>query len=325
MPDMLQGTIFQTIVVLFGALATITGAVLYFQRIRLERPAVGVFNGRDIIVLLSFIIVLPFLYLLLPSPILTGLLILTFSSGMYIGLRPLLRPRYLWPLIFALVVINIVVTETLLGTRAGWQLYWGLTDVVVLLSVVGITNLYVQGGMRLRHVAWFAFLLAFYDSFFTFVVPIIPKLADRFEGQPLDASIGFALGPYNANIGLGDLLVYGLFILAAYKGFGKRGIITSFVIVSIFGALMPATAPLLITATIRTGIGIVVPAQIFFGPAALITYLLLKRQAPERSMAEWFSVQAAAGHEPIRVTRRTRVRVTSSAPSTVEVGAERAG
>lgn len=325
MPDMLQGTIFQTLVILFGALATITCAVLYFQRVRLERPAVGVFNGRDIIVVFVFIITLPFLYLMLPSPVLTGLLVLTFSSAMYIGLRPFLRPLYLWPVILALVVINIVVTETLLGTRSGWQLYWVLTDVVVLISVAGVSNLYVQGGMRLRHVAWFAFLLAFEDGFFAFVVPIIGRLADRFEGQPLDASIGFAMGPYNANIGLGDLLVYALFMVAAYKGFGKRGMIASFIIVGIFGALMPATAPLVITATIRSGIGIVVPAQIFFGPAAMATYLLLKRQAPERSMAEWFSAQAAAGQEPIRVTRRTRARVTPSVPSTVEVGAERAG
>ncbi|MGH2495189.1 MAG: hypothetical protein ACRDIV_10855 [Ktedonobacteraceae bacterium] len=321
---MLQGTIFQTSVILFGALATITGAVLYFQRIRLERPAVGLFNGRDIIVLFAFIVTLPFLYLVLPTPVLTGVLVLTFSSGMYIALRPLLRPRYLWPLILALMIINIVVTETLLGTRVGWQLYWTLVDVVVLISVVGVANLYVQGGMRLRHVSLFAFGLAFYDCFFTFVIPIISKLADRFEGQPLDASIGFAMGPYNANIGLGDLLVYGLFIAAAYKGFGKRGVIASFIIVSIFGALLPALAPLVIAATIRSN-GIVVPAQIFFGPAAMITYFLLRRQAPERSMAEWFSVQAAAGHEPIRVTRRARARVAPNTPSAVEVGAERAG
>ena len=29
--------------------------------------------------------------------------------------------------------------------------------------------------------------------------------------------------PINPKIGLGDLLVYGLFITAAYKGFGREG------------------------------------------------------------------------------------------------------
>jgi|SRR5579864_8061606 len=323
--DILQGTIFQAIVALIGTMAAISCAALYFSRIRLERPAIGSFNGRDIVVVFVFIVFLPFLYLLLPSGVLTSVLIITFTSAMYMGLRPLIRPLYLWPLIIVLLVVNIIVTETLLGSRAGWQLYWVITNTIVLVSVVGVSNLYVQGGMRLRNVAWFALILGFYDGIFAFAIPILGKLADRFEGQPLDPSIGFAMGPYNANIGIGDLLVYCLFIVAAYKGFGKRGIIASFVIVSIFGALMPATAPLIITATIRSGIGIVVPAQIFFGPAALVTYLLLSRKAPERSMAEWFKVQAALGHGPIRRTRRSRVAVSQNAPPRIEVGTEQAG
>lgn len=324
MTDLIQGTIFQTMVVLIGALATVSCAVLYFQRVSLERPPIGYFNARDIVVLFVFILVLPFLYLVLPSPVLIGLLVITFSSAMYMGLRPLLRPLYLWPLIFGLIAANILVTETLLGTRSGWQVYWALTDIVILLSVMGVSNLYVQGGMRLRHVAWFAFLLGFYDGFFAFVVPILARLADRVEGQPLDASIGFVMGPYNGNIGIGDLLVYSLFMVAAYKAFGKRGVISSFIIVTIFGALLPATAPLIITATIRSGIGIVVPAQIFFGPAALVTYFLLSRKAPERSMAEWFKAQAALGYEPVRRTRR-RVAVSRSVPAAVEVRTEQAG
>src|SRR5207248_5513397 len=93
------------------------------------------------------------------------------------------------------VLPNIVVTETMLGTRSGWQLYWVITNTIVLLAVVGVSNLYVQGGMRLRHVAWFAFVLGFYDGIFAFAIPILGKLADRFEGQPLDPSIGFAMGP----------------------------------------------------------------------------------------------------------------------------------
>lgn len=320
--DMLQETIFQVVVALLGSLASIAIAMLYLQRVRLERPALGVFNARDIVVVFAFIIILPFLYLILPSIIITGLLVLTFSSALYIGLRPLLQPRYLWPLILALLAVNIVVTETLLGTRSGWQLYWVLTNTVVLLTAVSVSNLYVQGGMRLKHVAWFALLLGFYDGFFAFAFPILGRLADRVEGQPLDPSIGFAMGPYNANIGLGDLLVYCIFAVAAYKAFGKRGVIASFIVVAIFGAILPGSAPLIITATIRQGIGVVVPAQIFFGPAALVTYLLLSRKAPERSMAQWFRDQEAAGYTPIRTTRRTRAVVQ---PAAVEIRAEQAG
>lgn len=306
--DFLTGLFFQTVVVLFGALASAGGALLYFRRVHLERPAVGVFNARDVMIVFFFVLVLPFLYVLLPSPVLTAILCLTFMGALYIGLRPLLRPRYLWMIIPPLLVLNIVVTETLLGTRPGWQLYWVITDVLVWVAVVGIANLYVQGGMRLIHVAWFALLLAAYDGFFAFVVPISQKLADRFEGQPLDPSIGFAFGPYNANIGLGDLLVYCLFIAAAYKGFGKKGALISLLMIGIFGAIVPSMSPLIISAVIRSNIGITIPAQVIFGPVAFLTYFWLTRGQPERNMAGWLSEQAAAKHEPIRARTGTVAR-----------------
>jgi hypothetical protein len=306
--DMIGQTIFQTVVVVLGALLTSACALLYFRRVRLERPPLGVFNPRDIGMVLIFILALPFLYLILPSPVLTGILVVTFVSALYLALRPFLPPRYLWPLLAVLMVANILITENLLGTRQGWQAYWVLTSAIVLIASVGVANLYVQGGMNLKHIAWFALILAFYDGFFNLVVPISQKLADRFEGQPLDPSIGFTVGPYSANIGLGDLLVFSLFTIAAYKGFGKRGAIASFIIIGIFGALMPATSPLILTVFIRQNIGIAVPAQAFFGPAALVTYWLLSRRSAERSMGQWISEQDAKGHEPIRVVRRNQPR-----------------
>jgi len=301
-------TLFDNIIVLGGALLTSACALLYFRRVRLERPPLGVFNPRDVAVLLFFILALPFLYLIVPTEVLTGLLVLTFVSALYFALRPFLLARYLWPLLLLLMVANILITENLLGTRQGWQLYWVLTSAIVLTASVGVANLYVQGGMSVRQIAWFALLLAFYDGFFNLVVPISQKLADRFEGQPLDPSIGFTVGIYSANIGLGDLLVFSLFTIAAYKGFGKRGAIASFIIIAIFGALIPATSPLILTAFVRQNVGIVVPAQVFFGPAALVTYWLLSRHSAERTMGQWISEQDAKGHEPIRVVRRNQPR-----------------
>ena len=301
-------TLFDNIVVLGGALLTSACALLYFRRVRLERPPLGVFNPRDIAILLFFILALPFLYLIVPTEVLTGLLVLTFVSALYFALRPFLLARYLWPLLAFLMIANILITENLLGTRQGWQVYWVLTSAIVLTASVGVANLYVQGGMSVRHIAWFALVLAFYDGFFNLVVPISQKLADRFEGQPLDPSIGFSMGIYSANIGLGDLLVFALFTIAAYKGFGKRGAIASFIIIAIFGALIPASSPLILTVFVRQNIGIVVPAQVFFGPAALITYWLLSRHSAERTMGQWISEQDARGHEPIRVVRRNQPR-----------------
>jgi hypothetical protein len=302
---MLGETFFLTGTVLVGALISAACALFYFQRVRLERPAIGVFNFRDIAVLLFFILTLPLLYIVVPLWVVMGLLVLTFTAALYIALRPLLRPRYMWPLMAVLLATNVVVDQTMLGTQMGWQVYWVLVDIVVLIGVVGVANLYVQGGMSLRHVAWFALILAVYDGFFAFVVPISQRLADHFEGVALDPSIGFKMGPYDGNIGLGDLLVFCLFTVAAYKGFGRKGAIASFAIITIFGALIPGTSPIIIAAVTRA-VGVTVPAQVSFGPVAYLTYRWLAHEKPERSMAEWFAVQAAMGHRTLRVVRRAR-------------------
>src|SRR2546430_14802097 len=138
--DIMTQTIFQTVVNIISAVGTSLVAVLYFRHVRLERPPVGVFNSRDVLVVLFFILSLPLLYLFVPSYVLTGFLVLTFCSALYIALRPFVRPRYLWPLIAVLLVANIIVTERLLGTDQGWQVYWLLTDTIVLTAIVGISN-----------------------------------------------------------------------------------------------------------------------------------------------------------------------------------------
>ncbi|MFN2503245.1 MAG: hypothetical protein ABR540_03250 [Acidimicrobiales bacterium] len=293
-------TVFQVIVVFVGAMATAGVALLYFRRVRLERPAIGTFNTRDLVVLFGFIIVLPVFYLILPSPVLTGFLVLTFASAMSITLRPLLAARYRRLLIPVLIAADIIVTYTLIGTSGGLALYWVLTSTVVLVAAVGISNLYVQGGLRLRQVAWFALFLAGYDAFFSMVIPLTPQLAAAFEGRPLNASIGFAFNGWNANIGLGDLLIYGLFTTAAYKAFGRRGGVGALFTVGVFGALMPALAPVITSHFNIGGSGIVVPAQVFFGPAAIAASAWLHRkprQAPTPSNTQLIPVPMLAGAE----------------------------
>jgi hypothetical protein len=317
--DMYQ-TIFQMVVVFIAALLAPLLALLYFRRVRLERPALGVFNTRDILLILVFILSLPFLYLVLPSYVLTGMLALTFSTALYIALHPFLRPIYLWPLVAFLLIGDIVVTRTLMGTTQGWQIYWVFNNVIVLGAVVGISNLYVQGGMRMRQVVWFSLILACYDLFFDLVVPVSAHLADRFHGQPLDAAMGWISGSYSSNLGIGDILIFALFVISAFKGFGRRGLFATLVTICLCGAILPSLSPLVILPLVRGGIGITIPVQTFFGPFAVLTYYILRRTGPERSMAMWQRAEAAEGYEPIRVTRRRRVAVPAAAPSLVEAG-----
>jgi hypothetical protein len=291
-------SLFELCVAMFGALATSLCALIYFRRVRIERPAIGTFNGRDIGILFVFLVTLPTLYLLLPRWALTGFLALTFLASLSIGFRPLLSPGRLWLTIGVLLGANIFIARTMLGTVAGWQLYWAENSVVVLLGAVAVSNLYVQGGMKLRHVAWFALLLAGYDLAFTAVVPVTNELAQEFLGFPLDPSMGMRMGFDNASIGLGDLLVYALFTIAAYKAYGRVGARTALSLVAVFGAALPALAPLLIN-YVDARTDVLVPAQTWFGPMAFLGYRWLrKRYGPERTTQEFLATLAP--HQQIR-------------------------
>jgi len=273
-----------------GALLTSAAALFYLRRVRLERPAIGTFNHRDVRILFGFIVVLPLLYVFLPHWALTVFLGVTFASSLSIGYRPLLSPTKLWLGIGILIGASIWLSRTMLGTVHGWQLSWAETDLVVLLGATAVANLYVQGGMRLRHVAWFALVLAAYDLAFTQALPVTNKLAEEFLGYPLDPSIGMRFGLYNASIGLGDLLVYALFLTTAFKAYGRTAGRVAMALIVVFGAVGPSLAPLVVDNFLDARTDLVVPAQTLFGPAAFVGYLWMRRHfGRERTMAEFLA------------------------------------
>lgn len=281
-------------VALCGTLVTVGASTLYLQRVRLDRPAIGTFNGRDIAVLFGFVVFLPLLYVVLPlTPLLVALGI-TFVSAIVLGLRPLLGGSATWLLAGLLVGANIWLARTSLGTVTGWQIFWVENDLVVVIAAVTTANLYVQGGMRVRHVAWFATVLAVYDLLFTFVWPVTSELAQEFIGWPFDPTVGYRVGIYNATVGLGDLLAYSLFVIAILKAYGARAAWGALVVALVFGAVVPATLPLLTEAFIDARTDIIVPAQTAFGPAAFVYYRIVRRRlGPERSMAQFLAGRTA--------------------------------
>lgn len=281
-------SILQLVVALFATAAVTLGAVAYLRRVRSERPAIGAFNLRDVGTLMVFIIVLPVIYLALPRSLLTIFLTLTFASALSIGLRPIMKPTTMWLAIGALLGANIWVARTLLGTQRGWQLYWVLVGTVVLVSAVSIANLYVQGGMQLRHAAWFTLALAAYDYFFSQVVPLTPQLADRFQGYPLNAAVGFRFDIFNAAIGIGDLLAFAIFAAASYKAYGAKALRLTLALVAVFGAILPSMTPLILGAFTRGSLNVVVPVQTWFGPPAFVLYRWMRSHyGPERTMGQF--------------------------------------
>ena len=170
--SLFQQTLTEFGVILVGVTLVTWGALFYFRRVRLDRPPIGTFNGRNIVVLLAFISALPFLYGYLPYWLITCLLVLTFSSALYIGYRPVLGAGRTWLGIGLLIGLNVWTSHHLMGTTAGWQLWWAELSILVGLGAIAVSNLYVQGGMKLRYVTWLAVGLAVYDIIFATLLPL---------------------------------------------------------------------------------------------------------------------------------------------------------
>ena len=232
-------------IIMVGAAVVCAGALAYFRRMRMERPAIGTFNARDVVFLLVVIGVLPFVYGWLPVPLVTCLLALTFASALYIGYRPLLGPVGIWLGIGLLVGFNIWTSYHLMGTLPGWQVWFTEQSVTVMLVAIAVCNLYVQGGMKLRYVAWMSLVLAGYDAIFATYYPLAGGLIARYLTHPLTPIVGMRFGLDDYAIGLGDLLVYSLFFVTAYKAYGTRAAAIAAGVIVVMGGFATAYIQLL--------------------------------------------------------------------------------
>ncbi|MFJ3856021.1 hypothetical protein ACIPRL_07325 [Streptomyces sp. NPDC090085] len=275
---------FQLAVTAALALAVVTGTIAYFRAVRTARPPVGVFNGRDIFLMMGFVLALPYVYLALPGAVLPAVLALVFAGGLSVGYQPVIGDgRLRWALITALIA-SVLAAHLAFGETA--PPYWIANSCVVGLVVVSATNLNVQGGMKLANVARFLLALAAYDAFFAWVVPLTQQLADAVQGYPYAPAAGLRIGEdLGAVVGMGDLLAYALFTTTAYKAYGRAGLRTGIALVLLFGALAPVGALHLVGALTGEAPALV-PAQVFFGPAAFVGYRLLRRRGPERRMRD---------------------------------------
>jgi hypothetical protein len=305
-------SIFQLCVTTIAALAACLGALYYLRRVRLERPAIGRFNGRDVVFLFAFLVLLPGLYLLLPQWALTTVLALTFTAALSIGFRPVLSPGALWLGIGLLIGADLWMGQRMINNVSNWHFVWAENSVVVLLAAISVANLYVQGGMQLRHVTWFAAGLALYDSIFTLVLPVSNELIREFVNHPLFPAMGMRIGYDEAIVGLGDLLVYAGFTIAAYKAYGRIGLRLALPLVVVFGAAVPTLSGLLLN-YVDSRLDVVIPAQTYFGPAAVVGYLWLRRRyGRERTMGEFLASTDVVRREPATTTVVPEQRTTES-------------
>ena len=291
-------SLFQLAVALIATAAASLGALFYFRRVRLERPAIGRFNGRDVMILFGFLVILPVFYLLVPRWTLESVLALTFAAALSIGFRPVVGRTWVWLGIGTLIGADLWMGQHWLDTVPHWQVFWAENSLIVLLAAISVANLYVQGGMQLKHVVYFAGGLAIYDSVFTLGYPLTNLLVREFVNYPLFPAIGMRIHFDEAIIGLGDLLVYAAFTIAAYKAYGRKALRFALGLIVVFGAAMPTLSGLLIN-YIDSRLDVIIPAQTWFGPAAIVGYLWLRRRyGRERTMKEYLASTEVAAPAP---------------------------
>jgi hypothetical protein len=273
-------------------------AIYYFRRVRMERPPIGTFNARDITIVLGLIVCLPLIYTLMPLWLITCVLALTFTSALYFGYAELLGKAWFWPVIGLGFGLNIWTSRTLMGTTLGWQAWWLELDILIGLAAVAVSNLYVQGGLKLKHMAWFALAVGCYDLVFTYLLPVTQDLVQRYLSYPLYPLGGFRFGLNNYAVGLGDLLLYSLFPLACYKAYGWKAARIAFVIDVVVGGVITNVAPLLIN-LIDTRGDLLIPSQVLFGPTVFVTWLWMRRRyGAERTMAEFMASPDNLARQP---------------------------
>jgi hypothetical protein len=251
-------------VVLGGAVCTILGGWAYFRRYQVSRPPIGVFTLKDLALMVLFIILVPFLYLVLPIWLAAGLLLLAALSVLYFTWEPVLHARWAtWLAVCALLTADLG-TAFLLGVRSNG--FFAVNDAVLVMVVVGISNLWVQSGMKARDAALLGAFLAVYDVLATSQLPLTSTLFAHLAGLPLAPLLSWGSGRGALGIGLGDLLLATVFPLVLRKAFGRSAGIIAMV-------LAPGAIGMLLALPLRG----VFPVMVVLGPLMGLQYLFWRR------------------------------------------------
>jgi hypothetical protein len=155
------------------------------------------------------IILVPYLYLLLPLWLIAGLLTLGALSVVYFLWEPVLRGRLLVWLVTLALVCSDIWAALQFGTSSNG--FFIVNNLVLLAMVVGLANLWAQSGMRARDVMILGSFLMFYDLTATWLLPVMSDMMLRLAGLPLSPMFGWALGSNSYSVsGSGPLASIGL-------------------------------------------------------------------------------------------------------------------
>lgn len=268
---------------------------LYFRRYAMARPPIGVLNFGDVVFMVGAIIVVPLLYLALPLWLVAALLGVSALSAVYFTLEPVLRARAaIWLAALGLVAADVATAATFGATGTP---FFAVNNVVLVLTAVGVTNLWAQSGMKARDVAALAAALTVYDFVATWQLPLMTDLFGRLAGLPFAPMVAWVVGPIASptndpsgatlwlGLGLGDLLLAAVFPLVSRKAFGRRAGLSAL-------ALALGTLAAILSLPLQEAF----PVIVVLGPLIVLHYALWRRfRGRERTTREYLQA------EPLRV------------------------
>ena len=106
----------------------------------------------------------------------------------------------------------------LLGARQ--NTFFAINNLVLIILVVGIANLWAQSGVKARDMVVLGVALAVYDFVATAQSPLMGTLIDRLSNLPLAPIIAWNSEGATLSLGLGDLLLAAVFPLVMRKAYG---------------------------------------------------------------------------------------------------------
>ncbi|MGH2561689.1 MAG: hypothetical protein ACRDJH_21700 [Thermomicrobiales bacterium] len=293
------------------------GAVLlgwaYLRRFPVTRPPLGVINLGDVAFMIGGIVLIPYLYLGLPIWLVGAILGLGMLAILYFVAEPVLRsPVLIWPVVGGLIGADVALALWQ-GTTS--RAYFVVNDLVLLLVVVGISNLWAQSGLRARDLAVLAAALIVYDAVATAWLPLTSNLIDRLSGLPFTPMVVWRVEADRwLGIGLGDLLLATVGPLVLRKAYGRPAGLGAIAI-----ALGTVAGLLALAASGRLEGGF--PVMVVLGPLLVGQYAYwVRRRGGERTTGQYLRAEplpsvplATVADRRARVLCRKRTKSISGA------------
>ena len=269
------------------SLAVLLCSAAYFRRFTVTRPAIGVMNGSDLVVICLAVVATPLIYLSLPVWASVLVLVPTGFGIIIVTLQPVLSRRPLAVLVAAVLVVADLTTAFSFGTDN--VRFLAVNDVLILLMVVGVSNLWAQSGMRVQHVAVLAAVLMAYDFMATSRLPVMADLQERVGHVPLAPFIAWTVGGHDLSLGLGDLLVAATFLLVVRRSYSRSAARVAGVVV--IGGLWLSLGLVALDIVHR-----IIPAMVVVAPLVALQYASLRIwRGEERTTIQYLRAEPLHG------------------------------